>query len=182
MAGLSLPFLSTACAAWEPTDPSPNSSWAEERQREWRQLKQMKSDLRWGFEDPVDFSFPGQGEVRVRDWWLEGGPGWEYVRAKFTYFNSTNVAMERVEVRLTVLDPDGNTVVATKLKLVHPWGAALAPGTMFSDEIKVPTEGAHLNLAGWHWTIGCRAVPQELPAELRVRRVAEPTIAAVGGE
>ena len=48
-------------------------------------------------------------------------------------------------------------MVASRVRLTHPWGLPLAPGTLFSDEIKVPTRGAHLGRTGWHWTVQCKA-------------------------
>ena len=128
-----------------------------ERQREWNQLNQLKSDLAWNYDEPVSFSFPGQGEVTVRSWKLEGGPGWEFVRAKFTYENTTNEFMERVDIELHVLDERGVVVTSSRVGLWHPWGRPLSPGTCFSDEIRVPTGGAHLKRDGWHWTVECRA-------------------------
>jgi hypothetical protein len=132
--------------------------WAEARQREWDQLNRLKSNLRWDHDAPVDFSFPGQGEVRVRSWALEGGPGWEYVRAEFTYENTTDKSMDHVDVELHVLDHRGATVAAARVRLEHPWGLPLAPGTFFSDEIRAPARGVHLDPRGWHWTVRCRAV------------------------
>ena len=137
--------------------PSGADSWALQRQREWSELNRMKSELRWHNDEQVTREFPGAGTVTVRSWWLEGGPGWEYVRASFTYENTTGEPMERVDVELHVLDPDGEVVTSARVGLTHPWGRPLAPGMCFSDEIRVPTGGAHLNEAGWRWTVECRA-------------------------
>ena len=45
--------------------------------------------------------------MTVRSWHLEGGPGWEYVRAKFTYENTSDRPMERVHVTMYIVDGAG---------------------------------------------------------------------------
>ena len=155
--GLLLTILQCGCVA-------PEVGRAEDfgvtRQREWDDLNQLKGDVRWNQDAPRVFRFPGHGNVTVRVWYLEGGPGWEYVRAKFTYQNTTDQYMEGVDVELEVMDGEGNFVSASRVRLNHPWGLTLAPTTFFSDEIVVPTEGAHLSAGGWQWTIKCVGVPE----------------------
>ena len=160
-----IPF-STACLGPMPADPA--AEWAEQRQREWNELNRLKGELRWRYDEPVRFETEA-GRITVRDWWLEGGPGWEYVRARFTYENTTQVSMETVTVQLSVLTADGDTVVASKLELRHPWGLPLHPGTMFSDQLTVPTDGAHLRPEGWHWTVQLRGRVETDPGMLALR-------------
>lgn len=151
--------------------------WGLERQREWNQLNQLKSDLSWHHSVPVKFDFDDVGQVTVRSWFLEGGPGWEYVRARFTYENTTANQMERVDIELHVLDDEGRIVTSSRVGLTHPWGRPLAPGTCFSDEIKVPTAGAHLNREGWHWRVECRGRVE--PARGSVGRVENQRVAVL---
>jgi len=145
--------------------------FGEQRQREWDQLTRMKGQLRWENDRPVRFSYPGDGDVTVRSWRLQGGPGWEYVRARFTYENTTDEAMAWVDVELSVHGSDGENVAASRVRLTHPWGLALAPGTLFSDEIVVPTAGANYSPDGWHWTMVVHGAPEERDDSLP-RRIA----------
>ena len=48
--------------------------------------------------------FPGHGEITVEDWFLEGYPGNTYVRAKFTYQNTTGRQLDWVRVWLTIME------------------------------------------------------------------------------
>jgi hypothetical protein len=155
-AAVGLLSLALSGCASSKLDDLPADEWGIERQREWDELNRQKADLRWNYDAPVHFSFPGNGDVTVRRWALEGGPGWEYVRARFTYENTTDRPMELVDIELHVLDDRGETVVASRRRLTHPWGLPLMPGTLFSDEIKVPTHGQHRDRRGWHWTVECR--------------------------
>ena len=92
---------------------------------------------------------------------LEGGPGWEYVRAKFTYQNTTDQPLQDVKVMLAVLNDSGEQVAASRVELNHPWGFPLMPGTLYSDEVSVATLGAHLDDKGWHWQVTCEATPAQ---------------------
>ena len=150
----------------------PADVWAEQRQQEWSDLNRQKGELAWQYDEPVSFSFPDAGKVTVRSWFLEGGPGWEYVRARFTYRNTTDTPMERVNVMLMVLDRNGETVAASRVRLTHPWGLPLMPGTFFMDEIRVPTSGAHRDTEGWHWTLECRGLPDEVFGAPALNKVA----------
>lgn len=154
---LSLALFSAGCVA-------PRGQHAEDfgvtRQREWNELKRLKGDLRWEHDEPRVFRFPGHGELTVRSWYLEGGPGWETVRAEFTYENTTGRYLEGVRVELAVVNGEGNAVSKSRVKLRHPWGLPLAPATFFSDEITVSTQGAHLDPGGWTWEIECIARPE----------------------
>ena len=109
-------------------DQAEGHDWGEQRQQEWDELNKLKNEIRWDYDKPVTFSFPGHGDITVRAWTLEGGPGWAYVRAEFTYRNTTKIPMERVKVILSVLDHKGDPVLASRVNLTHPWGLALAPG------------------------------------------------------
>jgi hypothetical protein len=134
--------------------------YGAEQQRAWDELNELKAELAWEHDDPLVWSAPGHGEVLVRRWYLEGGVDWEYVRAKFTYRNTTGQPLDHVKVILSVLDPHGRVVCASRVRLVHPWGVPLGRDTLFSDEISTPTLGAHLR-RGWQWRLDVEAVPWE---------------------
>ncbi len=136
-------------------------------QRRWDDLRVLKDEVLFAPGKPVVFTNEGHGAVEVRRWFLEGGPDWEYVRAKFTYDNTTTVAMEYVDVVLSVIDGGGRTVAASRVRLTHPWGLPLAPGSSFADEITAPTRGAHWDRGCWRWRIDVEATPVA-PVQYRV--------------
>lgn len=135
----------------------PTPRFIEDRHRDWVLLDRQKSVLAAQSYEQQVFEVPGHGQVTVRWWALEGGPGWEYVRTRFTYLNTTDRNMDSVEVVLLVRDNDGHQSKAGGVRLVHPLGYSLKPNTLFADEVSVDTGGLHRNLSGWHWTIDIRA-------------------------
>ncbi|MEM7203384.1 MAG: hypothetical protein AAF628_24185 [Planctomycetota bacterium] len=165
---LALPVLfgATSCQSIDWHDPPAArqelAEYGAERQREWDELKALKGHVTWIGDDPVTFDFPEAGQVTVRRWSLDGGPGWESLRARFTYENTTDKFMERVRVVLYVMDEHGQRVAASRVRLTHPWGWPLRPGSMFSDEIQAPTWGAHRG-EDWHWEIDLEVTPQGDP-------------------
>lgn len=129
------------------------------RAQEWAQLDALKAEVQWQDPKPLVFEFEGHGDVMVSKWRLEGGPGWEYIRARIVYKNTTKTDMDRARIVLKVEDGSGRTVAQSYVDLIHPWGWPLRPGTTFGEEIKVPTQGAHLDQEGWRFVVGCRALP-----------------------
>jgi len=143
------------CASGVPADPSP---FAEQRMRDWVELHERKAEVADLAFDPRVFEVPGHGVVQVREWHLEGGPGWEYIRARFTYQNTTGKPIDEARITLIVENGDGSRATAGRLRLTHPLGRKLAPGMMFVDEIKTDTLGVHNDSAGWRWTVDVEAV------------------------
>ena len=151
---LSLIALLPACIA-PPIERSNAEEWVAQVQSDWAALDQQKATVAWDSGAPKTFVFPGTGEIEVRQWYLEGWPGNETVRVQFSYQNSTQQMMEDVKVVLTIFDREGNVAAASRVRLNHPWGLPLVPGTYFYDEIKVPTFGAHRDVEGWRWEVTC---------------------------
>jgi hypothetical protein len=152
LAALALCALA-ACVAPEDRERSPVQVLGEQKQRAWDELNAQKAQVEATREVPLLFA-TADGELTVRDWHLEGGPGWEYVRARFTYTNTTDVPMAEVLVELRVLDGLGAVRGAGRIRLVHPFGWPLRPGTEFGEELRALTNGAHLE-PGWRWTMSC---------------------------
>lgn len=166
---LALPLCGVACGSLH-TDVAKerHPDFAVERARQWVELKRQKAELRPLSYDPHVFVTPGHGTVSVRFWALEGGPGWEYVRAKFTYTNTTDREFDAVHVRMIVRNHDGSRQSSSEVRLEHPLGLLLRPGTMFVDEIRTPTAGLHRDPQGWSWTMECRGI--EPPDTAAARR------------
>lgn len=135
------------------------AAYGRMRAQEWAQLDSLKAEVQWQDPKPLVFEFEGHGDVMVSKWRLEGGPGWEYIRARIVYKNTTKTDMDRARIVLKVEDGAGHVVAQSYVDLIHPWGWPLRPGTTFGEEIKVPTQGAHLDKAGWRFVVGCRALP-----------------------
>jgi hypothetical protein len=142
-----------ACVASGDNARSPAPVPGAREQRAWDELNEQKAEVEATRQDPVVISLP-DGEITVREWHLEGGPDWEYVRTKFTYENTTDTPMAEVQVELRVLDASGVVRGASHMHLVHPLGWALRPGTSFGEELRATTNGAHRE-SGWYWTMTC---------------------------
>lgn len=108
---------------------------------------------------PMDFDFEGNGRVTVREVSLEGWPGGEYVKCRFHYQNRTKTPVVKAWISLDVLDAKGRVVSSQAVNCLVPIPMPIARGAYYSDELRTPTYGAHLQ-PGWQWRIRCIAVPE----------------------
>ncbi len=148
-------LLSAAALSWScamPPERLPTSIAQEAEQ--WPKLKLLKAELWEKSYEPAMFQVAGHGEVRVDEWHLEGGPGWEYVRARFTYRNTSERALDEVVVTLVLRNHDGAKTTVGKVRLIHPWGRPLMPGTFYADEVRAPLDGIHWDPQGWSLSVG----------------------------
>ena len=129
--------------------------WQEQA---WQDLEEAKSTAAAAKGEPRVVVFPGHGEITVRDWNLEGYPDNTYVRARFTYENTTGRQVEWVWVWLTVMDAEGNLVARQIAELFMPLDLPFNPGTLFADELRTRTHDVHRDRRGWQWALGCEAV------------------------
>lgn len=144
-----------ACAA-PPAPPPAQVIWMEQA---WQELDAAKAAAALEASgEPRVAHFPGHGEITVRDWALEGFPGHTWVRARFTYENTTGRPIDYVTVWLTVMDADGRPVARQSTDLFMPTGLALAAGSLFADELRAQTRDVHRDPQGWKWALGCEAV------------------------
>ena len=144
------------------TPPDPEVMWQEQA---WRDLDEAKARAEDAKGEPRVAVFPGHGEITVQDWFLEGYPGNAYVRARFTYENTTGRQLDWVRVWLTVMDADGEPVARQITDLFMPMGLPFNPGTLFGDELRTPTRDVHRNEQGWQWAVGCEAAFADYPGE-----------------
>jgi hypothetical protein len=142
--------LLAACAS----PPAPLPLHVETEARQWPRLRLLKAELWEKGYQPAVFEVPDHGQVRIDEWHLEGGPGWEYVRARFTFRNTTPRQLDEVIVTLVLRNHDGSESTVGKVRLVHPWGRALAPGTFYADEVRAPLGGIHWDPEGWSISVG----------------------------
>ena len=102
------------------------------------------------------FDFEGHGRVTVREISLDGFPGHSYVRCRFHYQNRTAKPVMQSWVSLDVLDADGRVASTQSCHMVMPTSTAIERGAYYSDELRTPTYGAHLQ-PGWTWRIRCES-------------------------
>ena len=63
-------------------------------------------------------------------------------------------------VSCDVLDADGHPVATQTAACIVPSLIAIARGSYYSDELRVPTFGVHLQ-PGWSWRMRCIADPAD---------------------
>jgi len=146
-AGLFL--LAAACAT---TGKPYRTELAHEANLHEFQLLQSVFRTQYSGQHMVDF--PGHGRVTVRDVSLDGFPGNTYVRCRFHYQNRTATPVVQAWVSLDVLDAEGEVAGTQTVRLVMPTSTAIARGSYFSEELRTPTNDAHLRL-GWSWRLRC---------------------------
>lgn len=88
---------------------------------------------------------------------LEGLPGEEYVRVRFTYVNETNRTFDYVYVGFHVNDGYARQRNQETFELVMPMQYRFTPGSSYTDERIVPTMGAH-DVPGWDFVMDARGV------------------------
>ena len=137
---------------------------------EWRVLNRAKAEVAADGMVPQMQEFVDAGTMFVWRHSLDGGPGWEHLRASYTYRNTTDKKFDWIRVWCEVLDRDGRIVNRGEEILMHPLGYAMDPGDTHSDTIKVPTKGAHMR-EGWSWRIGCEPVKMKVLPAVGPRRV-----------
>ncbi|MCB9878277.1 MAG: hypothetical protein H6835_11825 [Planctomycetes bacterium] len=123
------------------------------------QFRQIQAVFREQNMGVHDFDFEGQGRVTVREITLDGFPGTDrspYLRCRFHYQNRTAKPVVQAWVSLDVLDKDGRMVSSQSCHVIVPVPMPLARGSYYSDELRTPTYGAHLQ-EGWSWRIRCVA-------------------------
>jgi hypothetical protein len=88
------------------------------------------------------------------------------VRARFTYQNTTDKDIDEVMVSLVITSKDGRYSSIGRVRLVHPFGWPLKPGTFFADEVRAETQGLHWQ-DGWQWSVEIEARERVVPGEPR---------------
>lgn len=162
---LSLAYLA-GCAGPTHSLAHHDTPWLNDmRLKEWQKLEGLKEAVNRDGEQPQMQEHEGCGTMFVWKHSLSGGPGWEFLRASYSYKNTTDQRFDIVRVWLEILDADGRLINRKEDILVHPFGYALTPGDTWSDVLKVRTNGAH-EKKGWTWRIGCAPVQMKvLPAK-----------------
>jgi hypothetical protein len=88
---------------------------------------------------------------------LAGSTGRELLRVRFTWLNTTGETVDAAVVRLSLTDPVSGTEWSQDLVARLPLGLYLAPGSSYSDELRLTTGGVHRR-PGWTWDIDARVL------------------------
>ena len=151
-----LPLLLAAACATSSAKPR-QEHVLETELREFQTIQQVFREQNM---TPIDFDFPEDGRVTVREITFDGWPGHGYLRCRFHYQNRTAKPVVQAWVSLDVLDGQGRLVSTQACNCVIPVPMAIARGSYYSDELRTPTYEAHLQ-PGWSWRIRCHAVLEE---------------------
>ncbi|MFY9345072.1 MAG: hypothetical protein WAT39_21455 [Planctomycetota bacterium] len=148
-------LLGSACAT-----PTTNGRRSHQAELDLREFQMVQDVFRTEYTGKHEFDFEGHGRVTVREVSLDGFPGHSYVRCRFHYQNRTDKPVVQAWVSLDVLDKEGNVVATETSHCIVPTSTAIERGSYFSDELRTPTRGAHLE-PGWSWRIRCLADAQQ---------------------
>ena len=67
----------------------------------------------------------------------------EFVRLRVTYLNESTATYDRISLRFTVVDGSGRARCRKTVDFVMPLDYRFVPGNSYTDEVHVPTGGAH---------------------------------------
>ena len=101
---------------------------------------------------PSRSDFPGLGTLILNECELLAWPERAFVRARFTYVNTTGSRKEGVLATLLVTDPRTGEAWGESLLMRLPYKYSLTPDSTYTSWIDVPTNGVH-TLAGWEWEL-----------------------------
>jgi len=162
-----LPALLLLAACRHPAGPAPDRaelrSFADQHALELREFHLIQDDLVARTPMPMTLELGEAGTVLLHELYLIGRPEKAFLRADFTYLNSTGVPLGSAKVSLVIRDPRSGVEVAEARELDLPVGFALQPGSCYSSWIEAPTHGLHAR-AGWEWRIDVVAVPEGVAA------------------
>ena len=138
------------------------TEWAREQIIYRQELLQQKYEVNKLGVVPRIKELGNNGSMVIWKWSMGGGPGWEYIKMRFTYRNTTDRTFDYVKVWLEVRDADGKLVDAHEKMLSHPLGISFTPGNTYTDTFRVPLRGAHRNSSSWSWEVGAKTLDVRL--------------------
>ncbi|MHC4078252.1 MAG: hypothetical protein ACYST0_07395 [Planctomycetota bacterium] len=151
---LGLLFSCTLPPLIPPARGGAETDWAQEQIIYRQELLQQKHEVNRHGKAPRIEELGKNGSMVIWRWSLDGGPGWEYIKMRFTYRNTTDRTFDYVRVWLEVRDADGKLVDAHEKMLSHPLGISFTPGNTYTDTFRVLLRGAHRKSDSWSWKVG----------------------------
>jgi hypothetical protein len=134
--------LLAACRA---PAPGGEASLLAAREAEVARLEAARADLARRVELPLRIAHPTEGTLLVTRARLDGPLGDEALRLRFTYLNSTAETFDEVDLTVTVRDAFGRERSRATYPCIAPAFYSFTPGSTYTDELSVPTRGAHLD-------------------------------------
>ena len=101
---------------------------------------------------PQRMEFPELGTLILEEIALVGRPGRAWVRARFTFVNTSAVGFDGVRVSLYLRDPASRESWSEGLELQAPFGAHLSKESTYTSTLKTPTRGVEFE-PGWSWQL-----------------------------
>ncbi len=111
---------------------------------------------------PQRREFPGLGTLSVDEVGLVGRPGKAWVRARFTFINTSAAGFEGPRVVLRLRDPSSGESWSEALEMQTPIGIRPNKESTYTSSLKTPTRGVEF-VPGWSWEIVLEARADRLP-------------------
>lgn len=146
--------LGSACVAARPSpglDAQVDRILADRHER----LAAARADFARRTPLPRIDRFPG-GTIVLERVELVGAMGMDYVRLRISYVNETEQTFDRVHLHFQAKDGFGRVRARNDVAFVMPLDYRFTPGTSYSDEVHLPTGGAH-ETPGWDVVVGLDA-------------------------
>ncbi|MEE2939762.1 MAG: hypothetical protein VX460_05205 [Planctomycetota bacterium] len=157
-----------SCAA-PPEDPDVLERVETRHEADARAYRAAQAWLGAETEFPTALPFDGEGTLIVHRVELLGGPERAYVRARFTYLNSTGRSLPVPTVHLALNGPGGELVETASLRLLRPLGTMYAHDNAYTGWIDVDASAVYRR-QGWTWTMDLEVpLPPPLPPPLSAR-------------
>lgn len=101
---------------------------------------------------PTRLEFGPDGSILVRECELQGRPGSESLRVKFTFVNSTSRTFDSAQVFITLRDPDSGTEWSEVIDVSVPFGLRFGPNSTHTSYFETPLRGIYTR-PGWEWEL-----------------------------
>ncbi|MEC7232261.1 MAG: hypothetical protein VXW31_04925 [Planctomycetota bacterium] len=144
-------LLAPACVA-PPESPVELAQVEARYEANARTYRAEQARLSASTEFPVAFPFDGEGTLIVHRVELLGGPDRAYVRARFTYLNSTGRPVPIPTVHLLLHDGGGEVVETASRKLVRPLGTTFAHDNAYTGWIDADARRVYRSRT-WTWSV-----------------------------
>lgn len=105
-----------------------------------------------GNPSPRRIDFGPDGSILVRECELQGRPGSESLRVKFTYVNSTARTLDSAQVFITLRDPESGAEWSEVTDVRVPFGLHFGPNSTHTSYFEIPLHGIYRR-PGWEWEL-----------------------------
>lgn len=105
---------------------------------------------------PQRLDFGDQGSILIRECGLQGRPGTESLRVKFTYVNSTSRTLDSAHVFITLRDPESGSEWSEVIDVDVPFGLRFGPNSTHTSYFETPLRGIYRK-PGWQWELSVQA-------------------------